>query len=139
MERAWPPLVGLAFAAASSPIGAHFKVHIAQDLANPIITILAINTGFLAAALAVLLTAQGLQSVKRMQTVNHFNYLVDYHWQGVITGFIAAILSLCVIIICKALDHVYQLTFFSLWVFSVGWAFTAFLRVVYILKVLLRN
>lgn len=130
-------MVALALSVSSLFLGRHLKVHIAQELANPIVTILAINTGFLATIISLMLTIPSKHSFLQMRSADYWEVVVNYHWHGIVAGFIAAILSLCVLIICKDFTYLYQDVFFFLWVASVGWAFTAFIRAGVVLKSLL--
>lgn len=134
VEKAAPTIVALALSITTIFLGKHLKIHIAQELSNPIITILAINTGFLAAAMSIMQTGSSKRSYKQMQSAGYWSAVISYQWQGVIGGFVAAILSLCVLIACKNFISTYQDVFFFLWVASVGWAFTAFIRAGFILK-----
>lgn len=137
-ERWYPVAAGVAAGFGSLALPESVRLGIAQDLANPVTTILAITIGFVAAALTFLLTATELPSVRALRTGTGFNPLIDYHWQAIVSGMIAALLSLCVIVACKTLATWPQIAVFHLWVASVTWAFAAFFRVVNLLQKLLR-
>ena len=138
VERWYPVALGVAVGIGSLWIKEPIRLSIAQDLANPITSILAITIGFVAAALTFLLSATDLSAVRTLRTGTGFNQLVDYHWQAIVSGMIAALLSLCVIVVCKQLATWPQFAVFHLWVASVVWAFSAFFRVVNLLQKLLR-
>lgn len=137
IEKLAPAIVALALSLCSLLLGPHLKIHIAQELANPIITILAINTGFMAAAITIMLTVPTKQSFQQIKSAGYWEIIINYQWQAIISGLVAAMLSLCVLIVCKEFEHFYQSGFFFAWAASVGWAFTAFVRAASILKRLL--
>jgi len=138
-ERAYPLAVGIAAGLGSLALPHPFAISVAGDLANPVLSILAITVGFVAAALTILLTASELPALRTLRTGTTYNLLIDYHWQAIVSGMIAALLSMCAIVACKTLDWWPQILVFHLWVASVAWAFTAFFRVVYLLQKLLRT
>jgi len=137
-ERWYPASLGAAAGLGSFALPGATQLDIAKDLANPVLSILAIAVGFIAAALTILLTASDLPSLQTLRTGTRFNALVEYHWQAIVSGMLAAVLSLWVIVACKTLDTWPQIVVFHVWAGCVVWAFTAFFRVVHLLRALLR-
>jgi len=137
VEKSAPAIIGIGLAVASSCIASSLKVRIAQELANSVVTLLTIETGFLTATLALMLTMPTNVAFQQIKSAGYWKEVIGYQWHGISAGVIASLLSLCVIILCKSVEEFYQQAFFYIWVASVGWALVAFLRAGLILKRLL--
>lgn len=136
LERRYPAYVAVVASAATAHLTSTDKISVVKELASPVISILAIQVGFVAAALTILLTAQGLHILRRLKKAKSFRLLVDYHWSAILAGFFSAVLTLCAAVCCKSTDGC-RVLLFHLWVFSVVMALMAFLRVVSLLRAML--
>lgn len=142
VEGAYPLAVSALAALTSLRFDDGTKLAMATQLANPMVNIMAITVGFLAAAMTVLLTAQDLGAIQRLRTSNAFRGLVNYHWNAITVGLVAALLSL-VVGLCfppgTSSDKVVPASWwlFHAWFFVVVLALTSFYRVVRLLKSLL--
>ncbi len=145
-EQFYPVICAIVTASVASHclIGSQ-RVDVITALANPILTILTIIVGFMMAAMTILFTAQDNRSIKRLSTSKRcFGNFVNYHWEAIAIGFIAAILSLIVLVIFKfeknsfhEVPQYIRMISFWIWVFFVTWAQIAFLRVIILLRQLL--
>ncbi len=138
-ERLYPSALGVMASVLASQLPRAVQADVADKLANPILSILAIAVGFIAAALTILLTAPDIKSINRFKSVpDLYNRFVDYHWEAISTGMASATLSLVVIIASKKLETWPQVALFYAWLLFTVWAFAAFFRVVHLLRGLLR-
>lgn len=136
IEQAWPFLIGFCTTIGIHYLGMEHKVTIAKKLSIPVVNILAINVGFIGVALTILLTSQNLDVIKRLKTSMSFARLVGYHWSAVLLGFTASIVSLLVMAFCESVSTLCEIIFFHIWILFVIWAFAAFGRVIYLLRLL---
>lgn len=136
IERFVPFIVGLLSTWLLSTLRDTDKAAMVRDLAGSIVSILSIDVGFLATALAILLASQDNRIVKRIKTSTAFNRIVNYHWSAIMLGFLAALLSLGCIMMCKSVTTPCSMILFDAWVLLTVWAFTAFLRVFYLMRLL---
>jgi len=142
LERWYPFLTGAVATALLWTLNDDLKKTIATDLVVPILTLLPIIIGFLIASLTLLYTIQDTSDIKRLKSSSAFKRLVDYHVAGIGLGSVAALLALAVLVTCKP-DNVHLVpgfwrdTYFYTWLLFTGWSFTAFLRVVFLLRTLM--
>lgn len=113
------------------------KRDIASELANPLLNVIAITVGFLAAVVTYLLTADELPAIRRLRTSDAFGHLINYHWTAIQLGCLAAFTSLAVLAACKMFPATPRAVVFHFWVFMVSWALLTFSRVAYLLRRLL--
>ena len=139
LERSYPFLAGAVATIALSTLNDDLKKTIATDLVVPILTILPIIIGFLAAALTLLYTIQDSPAVRQLKTTSAFKRLVDYHVAGIALGSAAALLALAVLVACKPdnahlVPGLWRDFYFYTWLLFTNWSFAAFLRVVFLLR-----
>lgn len=138
LEQWFPWLLAGLVAFGSLRLGAAQKVIVASELTNPVLNILAISVGFLAAVVTYLLTADGQPAIKRLKTTEAFNLLVSYHWAAIGWGFFAALASLLMIAANKMFPAYWQEMVFHVWVFICALALLTFVRAVRLISRLLQ-
>lgn len=141
-EGGYPLIVSAAATVATHWLSDATKLAMAVQLAGPIVSITAITTGFLAAAMTVLLTAQDVGPIQRLRTSDAFRGLVNYHWSAISVALVAAVLSLSVNLAFPATATVQGTSpaswgLFHVWFFLVAMSLMNFYRVVRLLKLLL--
>lgn len=142
LERGYPFLAGAVATLLLSALNDELKKTIATDLVVPVLTVLPIIIGFLAAALTLLYTIQDTPDVRRLKTSSAFKRLVDYHVAGIGIGSVAALLALAILVVCKP-DNAHLVpgfwrdTFFYTWLLFTNWSLAAFVRVVFLLRALM--
>ena len=138
-EQRHPVICGLIISAATYWLNLSTKIEIADKLSNPILSILAIAVGFIAAALTILLTVSDLNTLNIFRTNTAlYNRFIDFHWEAIVSGMVSAVLSLVVIVACKKLETRPQELLFHVWLLSTVWSFASFFRVVKLLRSLLK-
>ncbi len=139
LERRYPLLLALLATTIWWFVNGQRQWDISVSLSSPLVNVIAISVGFLAAALSILLTAQSLPALDRLKTSNEFNTLVDYHWSAIRLGLISV--ALCMLVLsfppCDRSDH-WEIRWISIpWFLFAIWSFIAFFRVLALLKQLL--
>lgn len=134
-ERYLPWVVAIVCAALSIAIPGVDKIQIEKDMANSVVTVVAIFIAFVATSMTVSLAESNVPGMKRVKSDPiAFRYYIDYHVACVFVGMASCILSFVAIYLARCpMNFLHQL-FFVAWVFTVAASFTLFLRVVVFLR-----
>lgn len=140
VEKYYPYLVALSPVGFSFLLGSGMKSLIATQVANSVLTVLAIVIAFVSTSMTILLTAPDNSAVAILRTTGGrrgLKNLISYHSQTVAWGLISCLLSLAVLIVCRNINSPLKHLTFILWVYLVALSLLLFERVVRLLHTLL--
>lgn len=143
-EKTHPYVFALAAAWAFRFVPTSMRVDVATLLSSQVVTVVSVFVGFMAASLAIILTAPDHRGIRRLRTSpEQFGYLIRYHTEAIRVGIVAAAFSFAVMVVCKTLGPTdvpslfVKMWLLRLWVFSFVAALFLFLRVVNLMQKLL--
>lgn len=144
-EKYLPAFISIVLSGLSWLLPYQLILRIEKDLSNPILTLVSIFTGVVAASITLILSQSPLpDSIHIKNEYPQCKMLINYHISCIYSGVFCCLTSLVAIIIPSNIDHgsplfpyIVNKIFFCLWILFLSFSLTFFIRVIILLRILL--
>lgn len=142
-EHTFPGLIAVPFGLMTVFLPTDARLQMIIDVAPQLLVVLSVMVGFTATAMTILFTAPDVKAIEILKTSKgQFNRLVGYHHSAIVIGLLAGVLSLVMLISCRAmspsaLGGPFGEVIVGEWWFTCVWAMLTFYRALGLLTRLL--